>query len=295
MARARLLVTGASGNLGFVVSRLAATRYEVVGTYLRQETIGGGRSFQIDLTDRHLVESLFAEFRPQAVVHTAGSDRSANMVRTILESSRNIAASAASQGCRLIAISTDAIFDGTGAPYPESAIPKPVHEYGRAKAQSETIVRRLHPDAVIVRTSLIYDFVRSNRQLVWMLDQIEQGQLLKLFIDEFRQPIWSQNLAEALIELVETDCRGVLNVAGGERLSRFDFGTQLLAAVGIEADTAIVPARAAEVAPERPRDCTLALERARGLLRTRLLTLAEARRVYFGHSSDQPTSTTTSR
>lgn len=295
MAHTRLLITGASGNLGYALSRLAQSQYEVLGTYFRQAKIGGGRPVQIDLTDRSQVDNLFALFQPHAVIHTAGSDRSPNMFRTILEGSRNVAAAAASQQCRLIAMSTDVIFDGTQAPYPESALPSPVHEYGQAKAQAETIIQRIHPDAVIVRTSLIYDFVRSNRQLGWMMDLIERGKKLQLFVDEFRQPIWSRNLAEALIELVETDYRGVLNIAGGERLSRCDIGRQLLKAVGIEADSVIVPAHVADVTPERPRDCTLVLERAKALLRTRLLTLGEARHSWVHHSSDHPTSTTTSR
>jgi len=284
MSTKRLLITGASGNLGYPLSRLAVASYEVQGTYLHNSHIGGGSAVQIDLRDRRKVSALFETVRPQAVIHTAGSDRSPDMKSTIEESAQHIAEAAARHRCRLVALSTDVIFDGTQAPYPEEAIPTPVHSYGIAKSNAERIIQQIYPAAVCVRTSLIYGFKRENRQLGWMLDRIEGGETLHLFTDEFRQPIWAWNLAEALLELVANDYPGVLNIAGGERLSRFEFGRQLLDAVEQPYEGYLEPALAANVAPNRPRDCTLALKKARNLLTTPLLTLPEAVKVRSRYS-----------
>lgn len=283
MSQIRYLITGASGNLGRPLSELASDRYTVAGTFLRHSEIGGGQPIPIDLCKPDRVAELFERFRPDVVIHTAGSDRSPNMGETIRSSARNVAHAAERIGCRLVALSTDVIFDGTAAPYSETAHPTPVHDYGRAKADAEHIIREAYPEAVLVRTSLIYDFDRFNQQVKWMADQIEAGNPVRLFSDEFRQPIWVWNLAHALLEISNTNYTGILNVAGGERMSRFEFGRRLLLAAGF--DTRLMVAAKAEVdAPGRPRDCTLDLTVAQSLLKTRLLTFDEALMARSGHS-----------
>jgi dTDP-4-dehydrorhamnose reductase len=65
---------------------------------------------------------------------------------------------AAHAKARFIHISTDVISDGENAPYDERAQPNPITSYGESKARGERAVISAHPEAVIVRTSLIYGF-----------------------------------------------------------------------------------------------------------------------------------------
>ncbi|MCZ7547517.1 MAG: sugar nucleotide-binding protein [Anaerolineae bacterium] len=132
-------------------------------------------------------------------------------------------------------------------------------------------------DYAIVRTSLIYDFTPANRQVGWMAVRIAQGAPVTLFTDEVRQPVWAHNLAGALLELAALTYTGVLHIAGPEPLTRWDYGRALLDAMGLLETARVEPVRAAEVAPDRPRDLTLDLTRARQALQTPLLTIAAAR------------------
>lgn len=273
----RLLITGASGDLGAPLVRAAARAWKVTALCLAHpERVPAGRVVQADLRDPDAAWRVIDETRPAVVVHAAVSERSGD-VRSIERAAESVAAAAARAGCRLIFISTDMIFDGLNPPYAEDAPPSPISAYGRAKASAEAIVRARVRNCAIVRTSLIYDFTPANRQLSWMLEKIASDAPIPLFADEIRQPIWAHNLAEALLELATLPYVGALHIAGPERLSRWDYGRALLSAMGLLDRARVQRVLAAEVAPGRPPDLSLDLSRARSLLKTRLLSIDEAR------------------
>lgn len=292
----RLLITGASGDLGRPLSTLAAQRWQTTGTYFSRARIGGGNAVRLDLRERSAVLTLVEDLRPDVIIHAAASDRSEDMVTTNLAASRHIAEAAQAIGCRLIALSTDMVFDGRNPPYREEDPPTPLSPYGKVKAANEQFFRARGGNCLIVRTSLIYDLAPENRQVRWMQETIASGQRVKLFVDEIRQPIWAWNLAEILLELAESDQKGLLNVAGPQAMSRWEYGCTLLRALGYSPHEVAIAVRAADVAPQRPRDLTLCLDKARAILKTPLLPLDEALQLaQGGYPSGHPTSTTTKR
>ena len=271
---ARIIIIGASGDLGRPLSKLAAEQgWETVGTYLSHPEIGGGQPMPLDICDEAAIKTLFRRFFPDVVIHSAVSERSPDMGRVIPRGAHIVAEAARSVGARLISLSTDMIFDGRNPPYDEDSSPAPLGDYGEAKVQAEHLTLMAYPAALIVRTSLIYELDPRNRQVSWMLDAIAEGRPVTLFEDEVRQPIWGPNLAEALLELAMLDVRGILNVAGASPISRLDYGSALLAALGYAPKRVAVSVRAAEVAPNRPRNCTMRLDRVCALLSTPLLSV----------------------
>lgn len=275
---ARILITGASGDLGKPLSKTAAQaeKWDIAGTYFRQAAIGGGRAIQVDLRRRNETLALIEAIRPDVIIHAAASDRSSDMEDTIRLAAMHIGEAAHRTGCRLIALSTDMVFDGKHPPYPEDAVPSPLSDYGRVKAETERLLLDCHNNCLIVRTSLIYDFTPANRQVGWMLALIERGESVPLFTDEYRQPIWAVNLAHILLDLAAGQERGILNVAGPVTLSRWEYGTRLLKTMGFAPDKVAQPVKAADIRPNRPQNVTLCLDRARSILKTPLLSLEQA-------------------
>ena len=95
--------------------------------------------------------------RPAAVIHTAYRQDGDGARETTVDGAEAVAAAAREAGARLVHMSSDVIFDGRKpAPYAEDDPPSPITDYGRAKADAERLVAAAHPDAVLVRTSLIY-------------------------------------------------------------------------------------------------------------------------------------------
>jgi dTDP-4-dehydrorhamnose reductase len=290
----RLLVTGGSGYLGAAILKRAPQDWELAATYyahpLAQSHVA---AFRVDVRDADAVSRLFSTFRPAVVIHTAAAMSGEAMLATNAAGTRNVARAAADIRARLIHLSSDVIFDGEHAPYDESAPPHPLTPYAESKARAERAVIEKYPAAAIVRTSLIYGFDPLDPRT----RQTLAGEFPRLFTDEYRCPVFVDDLADALIELAGQKpvfsapplrsgvlCKktgfSVLNLAGAQRVSRYEFGVKLARAFGVP--PRFEPALTASYPTPRPRDCTLDVSLAQKILRTRLRgvdqVLAEVKR-----------------
>jgi len=139
--------------------------------------------------------------------------------------------------------------------------------YGHAKADMENALLAMGTDLVIVRTSLILTLEPMGRHVAWIVDALQRGERRDLFTDELRCPIWSDELAAALLELAVLDHRGLLHVAGSEVTHRYALGMALTNFFALDSSL-IVPALSAESGLNRPLNCTLDCSRAYAMLKT---------------------------
>jgi len=264
----RVLITGGSGYLGRYLVPLAMQKAEaVVHTYYSSAPPGAMGARRLDVRDANAVMELVTDFEPDVIIHAAGSSGRTTMAEVIGRGAKHITAAAAHTGARLIHLSTDVVFDGRRAPYKEDDAPRPLHEYGRAKARAEAIVRR-HTNHVIVRTSLIYGLQEIDHGTAWILDGLRQGDSVTLFTDQIRNPVWAVSLSNACLELAALHYRGILHVAGSQILTRAQFGLRMLDWWGIiERATLSLGTGDGE---RWPADCSLDISRAQRLLQTPL-------------------------
>jgi len=263
----RLLITGGSSYLGRHLTPPAAVGRQVTYTYYTHDPLNLPGGVRLDLRDATAVTDLIRRTRPEAIIHTAGSNRVDDMHTVIVAGTRHVAQAAEAVNARLIHLSTDVVFNGRCAPYRESDPPTPLHAYGQAKAAAEEIVRT-YSNHVIIRTSLIYGLEQMDRGTAWIAGALRAGQPVTLFTDQMRNPVWVQTLCQACLELAGADFVGVLNVAGRQALSRADFALRLLDWWGVQ-ERATLSLGASD--PARwPRDCTLDLTRATAVLQTPL-------------------------
>ena len=290
MVKPCMLVTGGSGYLGRRVVEAARIGWDVTATYFthRGDELedGGERGVtwrRLDVRDGAAVEALVGEVRPAVIVHTAAANPGVadDFEQVNADGTGHVARAAAIHGARLVHMSTDVLFDGEKGNYVEADPPTPITPYGRSKALAEAEVRASGAEAVIVRTSLIYDWRQradklhpSDRHTRWIVEGLQAGRPVRLFTDELRCPIWVESLAAAVVELAGMDYTGVLHVAGAQVLSRYEFGVRLLRFHGFD-PSPIIPVRSQESGVRRPLDCTLDCSRARTLLRTPLLGVDE--------------------
>ncbi len=270
----RLLVTGGSGELGQQVV-MAAKEWDVHATCFTQpRPISNEAWHELDINNEAAVHQLIEALRPRAVIHTAVSahDRAKFSSETefraaIVNGGRYVAEAAAEVGARCIVLSTDLVFDGKQGNYVEDDPPNPTMPYGQAKAEMEQVLLAMREDLAIVRTSLILTLEPMGKHIQSIAQGLRRGERRNLFTDELRCPIWSDELAAALLELVSLNYQGLLHVAGPELMHRYALGMALVRYFDLDASL-ITPALSAESGLNRPLNCTLDSSRAYSLLQT---------------------------
>ncbi len=283
------LVVGASGYVGRgLVPALAEAGFSVVATgFANLASVAAGKGIDarpLDVRDGPAVRALVDEVRPEVLFDCTTVSRPELLVPVVVDGARRLATAAAACDARHILLSTDNVFDGATGWYAEEDPICPVNAYGRAKAAAEALVLRLARHPVIVRTSLVSGLEPLDPRSRWVVDALARGEDVALFTDEFRCPIWIEDLVAALLELTRTTHRGPLHVVGPERLSRYDIGALLAAWLGLPQGH-LKPALAGRSGMNRTLDGSLATARSRQILKTvlrgfetRLLPLIEGQR-----------------
>ncbi len=213
---------------------------------------------RVDVCDTEAVRALFERLRPDVVIHTAYRQQGPRAWEITVDGAETVAHAAHAVDAGFVHLSTDVVFDGLkGEPYVEEDEPCPATEYGRAKAESERRVRLAHPEALVVRTSLLVGGPghEPSKHELRALDPE-----MTFYEGEIRCPLQVGDLASALLELAALGVSGVLHVAGADALSRADLA-ELVSGHRVPRGPA---------PPGRPLDCTLDCSRARSLLRTEL-------------------------
>ncbi|MET9013941.1 sugar nucleotide-binding protein [Streptomyces olivaceoviridis] len=227
-----VLIVGGSGFLGSELVRQAtAAGHVTAATFATRPGSVPDASWHIlDLRKPQLVGGVVADLAPCVIINaTSGA---ADWAVTA-EGSVRLALAAARHGCRLVHVSSDAVFSGASVRYDESQLPDPVTPYGAAKAAAETGVRLVYPDAVVARTSLIIGDQRSVH--VRAVHDLASGRWDgALFTDDVRCPVHVSDLAAALLELGFSDASGARHLAGAEPVSRYDLGVLIARRDGLD-------------------------------------------------------------
>lgn len=241
----KLLVTGLSGLLGLNAAVALRDRHTVSGAYFEHPVrLRGVAARRLDVNDAGAVARWVEAERPDVVLHTAGltnvdacetDPRLAE--RLNVDVAGHVAAAAGAAGAALIHVSTDHLFDGAAALYAEDHPPSPLNVYARTKLAAEQRVRDRHPAPYIIRTNF-YGWGHPGRQSFsdWILARLRRGERLRMFHDVYFTPILINDLVAVTLRLLERGQPGTYNVAGGERLSKYDFGVALAEQFGLRAE-----------------------------------------------------------
>lgn len=236
----KILVTGASSYLAHRLIPIASDYADVVGVARQKDSVvRPATPVEFDLIDTHQINDLIEDVRPAAIIHAAAvnpgdGDDLMDTVNHI--ASARFAEYASAHSIRYVMVSTESVHRGSRAPYSDNAVPDPINTYGRSKSAGEYAVMACNPDAVIVRTSLIYGLEKIDRGTRGFRDRLLSGAPLQLFDDVFRQPIWVDSLSFALCRLAlhHVEISGTINIVGSERMSRAEFALVMLKYWGVD-------------------------------------------------------------
>lgn len=230
----KLLVTGASGFLGWNLCQLANTEWNVYGIYCSQKIeLPNVNRVKINLTDFTTLKSLFAEIQPDAVIHAAAKS-SPNYCQTHptesypvnVTASHNIAGLCADASIPCVFTSTDLVFNGLNPPYRESDTVCPINHYGEQKVLAEQGMLERYPQTAICRMPLMFGATPSTASsfIQPFIQTLREGKALSLFTDEIRTPVSGQTAGKGLLLALNQQVQGILHLGGKEAISRYDFG-----------------------------------------------------------------------
>lgn len=219
----RVCVTGADGNLG----------KELVGI--------GCVPLSFDITNISQIQDELNKVEPDVIIncaaksHVDGCESKEGEKLAIAVNTRGIANLREAYDGQIIHLSTGYVFNGKRGPYKENGKPSPIQGYGFSKWAGEVIFQSYkHPNDVVVRTMGLYgghkpDFVSM------VLGALENEDEIGIFKDIKFNVTYIPHLAEALMELVDiTDPPKIINIAGKEVLSRYEFAKRIAQKFGYD-------------------------------------------------------------
>lgn len=239
----RILITGGSGLLAVNWAMAIRDKYEVIlGIHSKNIELKGVNCLSLNLESVEQLSQTMLRISPDVVIHTAGlasverCEAEPNLAMYVnAELAENVAKACVQLRLPLVHISTDHLFTGEDALVLETHPVAPVNIYGRTKAEAENRVRKIYPQALIIRTNF-FGYGTSYRQSFSdiVIDSLRAGKELTLFQDVLYTPILAETLAFAVHELAERNESGVFNVVGDECISKYDFGMCLAEKFGLD-------------------------------------------------------------
>lgn len=258
----KILLTGASGQLGFAIQQqLAKTDY----------TLWALSHQQLDITDTDAVSMFIAEYQPDIVINCAAYtavDKAEQQQATQCFAVNAQAVAVLAQLCMqynsiLIHFSTDYVFDGSlNRPYTEFDIPAPLNVYGKSKLAGELSIQASGCRYLIIRTGWLFsefghNFLRTMQRLAATQKQI------KVVDDQFGGPTSAFQLANAVAQLMNLYrlqkqlTWGIYHYGGQPYVSWYQFAAAILEKLKYSGEFVAVSSQQYPVIATRPKNSCL--------------------------------------
>lgn len=262
----KLLVTGISGFLGWHIAEHLQSDFQLLGIYNKTKPdLKNVQLEQLDLTNQSAVTVFLKAHQPDAVLHLAANsnpnDCEQNPLSQIInvDVTEHLAQYCAAQNIPFLFTSTDLVFDGKNAPYSTTDTPNPIMVYGKQKLEAEQKVLKIFPKAIIARMPLMYGLPKNGLGFMsaW-LRNLQAGKNVYCFTDEYRTATFGGDAAQGIFALLKNEGSGIFHLGGPERMSRFEFATQMAVHFGLDKNLIILSLQKDVNMPaKRPADVSL--------------------------------------
>ena len=227
----KVLVTGVCGQLGYDVMR---------ELHKRGINCCGADRAEFDVTDFAATHKFITDYMPDAVIHCSAytavdkAEDESELCRVVnTGGTENIAKVCKEIGAKMIYISTDYVFPGTGEQfYKPSDETAPCNVYAETKLEGELAVKKLLDKYFIVRISWVFG-VNGNNFIKTMLKLGKTRKELNVVADQIGSPTYTADLAVLLVDMVQTEKYGSYHATNEGVCSRAEFAEKIFAVAGM--------------------------------------------------------------
>ena len=244
----RLLVCGASGQLGAAIVKMFTNRADVVPM----------TRAALDIADAAAVGRAVADASPEAIVNCAAYndvDGAEDDASTALSANAigvlTLARAARSRGATFVHYSTDFVFDGTlDRPYTEDDEPKPQSVYAASKLLGEWFAADA-PSHYVLRVESQFGGPRRRSTVDRIVDAVRDGKPARVFVDRTVSPSYVEDVAGATARLLALrPASGVYHCVNSGWTTWYELAKRIVEILDRPAE--LVPVRVADV-PLRAR------------------------------------------
>lgn len=250
----KILVTGANGQLGLSLRRLAAAPH----SWLFTDVTDGPDTVRLDITDPVAIRSIVEKEGIEAIVNCAAytnvdaaEDNEALAELLNATAVGYLAAAMKEAGGFLVHISTDYVFGAEpyNTPCREEQKGTPTGVYGLTKLHGEQAILRSGVRHLILRTAWLYSEYGRNF-VKTMLSLTATKPSLKVVFDQAGTPTYATDLARTIVDILpqvaadESKC-GIYHYSNEGVCSWFDF-TKMIAEYSGQLSCDILPCHSDE-------------------------------------------------
>ena len=228
----RVLVTGVKGQLGYdVMNELSKRGLEGIGVDVEE----------MDITDAAACQSVITQAKPDAVIHCAAytavdaAEDNMELCRKVnAEGTRNIARVCAGLDIKMMYISTDYAFNGTGErPWEPDDHREPLNVYGLTKYEGEIAVEQNLQKYFIVRIAWVFG-VNGKNFIKTMLRLGKERGAVSVVDDQVGSPTYTYDLARLLVDMIQTEKYGRYHATNEGLCSWYEFACEIFRQAGMD-------------------------------------------------------------
>ena len=233
-----IALTGSKGLLGqYLIKTQPIEVFEGVAQGNEHKIIELTRK-ELDVSNFAQVLEVLFKIQPDLIIHCAANgdvdnveQNASQAVQTDLLGTINLMNYCENLNCKLITLSSNAVYDGDNAPYAETSKRNPINFYGKIKSLADDIIMKSSCDWLIIRPILMYGWggVRDN-WVTKIIKSQKEGKKLSLVTDSYTQPVYAGDVAEAIWHLIKLDkWKETYNIASKKKISIHFFGMWVIA------------------------------------------------------------------
>ena len=267
----KILITGASGQLGKALKTLFTPKYDIIPTSKNYDNYQ--KNYFLDITNPILIRDIVSATSPDIIINLAALTNV-----DLCEERPDLAFSVNFAGLQniveifngpIIQLSTDYVFDGKAGQYNENSSVNPINVYGRTKLEAENFLKENSKDSLIIRTNVLYDYVSESPAsfLNWVVKSLQDDKKINVVDDQWNNPTWTNSIAIAIDKAIKFELNGLIHWGDNDYLSRYDFAIKIAETFQLNKKL-IKPIKTAElnqIAP-RPLKGGLNMDRAKNIL-----------------------------